>query len=252
MYKSGSLDFGAVIGHSRSSVMSPFDRAHATSYSTLAETVRLSCRPPYRFRDIASYICRKSPTLTHPPAFGAFVSVDSGRISRWSLASEIYILCGTVIEFCLSIVVEHRLVTDRQTDRHWAIVVYHPSIASRGKKERQKAREKGNLFSIDLNTATESLLTTVFPARRYASAVYAVALCLSVTTHFYVLGPGHIFGADDISNLVYKLNAKSTAITHVKVLQYMVHLGSRDLLKFWEISANISETVQDRDIVRHK
>jgi len=28
-----------------------------------------------------------------------------------------------------------------------------------------------------------------------------------------------------------------------------MHLRSRDLLKFWEISANISETVQDRDIV---
>jgi len=28
-----------------------------------------------------------------------------------------------------------------------------------------------------------------------------------------------------------------------------MHLGSRDLLKFWEISAIISETVQDRHIV---
>jgi len=28
-----------------------------------------------------------------------------------------------------------------------------------------------------------------------------------------------------------------------------VHLGSRDLLKFWEISANTPETVQDRHIV---
>jgi len=28
-----------------------------------------------------------------------------------------------------------------------------------------------------------------------------------------------------------------------------VHLGSGDFLKFWEISANISQTVQDRDIV---
>jgi len=27
-----------------------------------------------------------------------------------------------------------------------------------------------------------------------------------------------------------------------------MHLGLRDLLKFWEISANISETVQDRHI----
>jgi len=30
-------------GHSRSSAMSPFDGAHTTSYSTLIETVRLSC-----------------------------------------------------------------------------------------------------------------------------------------------------------------------------------------------------------------
>ena len=53
----------------------------------------------------------------------------------------------------------------------------------------------------------------------------------------------------DISNLVCRLNVKSTAMTHVKVLQYGVHLGSGDLLQFWEISADISETVQDRDIV---
>ena len=33
---------GVVRGHSRSSAMSPFDRAHMTSYSTLIETMRLS------------------------------------------------------------------------------------------------------------------------------------------------------------------------------------------------------------------
>jgi len=43
----------------------------------------------------------------------------------------------------------------------------------------------------------------------------------------------------DVSNLVYRLNVKSTGITHVKVLQYGVHLESRDLIKVWEISANI-------------
>ena len=32
-----------VRGHSRSSVMSPFDRAHSTFYSTLMKTMRLSC-----------------------------------------------------------------------------------------------------------------------------------------------------------------------------------------------------------------
>jgi len=44
-------------------------------------------------------------------------------------------------------------------------------------------------------------------------------------------------------------NVKSTAITHVKDLQYGVYSGSCDLLKFCEISANISEMVQDSDIV---
>ena len=34
---------GVVRGHSRSSAMSPFDRAHTTSYSTLIETMCLSC-----------------------------------------------------------------------------------------------------------------------------------------------------------------------------------------------------------------
>jgi len=42
---------GVVRGHSRSSAMSPFDRAHMTSYLTLIETVSIF----YRFRDIASY-----------------------------------------------------------------------------------------------------------------------------------------------------------------------------------------------------
>jgi len=34
---------GAVRGHSRSLAMSPFDRAPTTSYSTLIETMHLSC-----------------------------------------------------------------------------------------------------------------------------------------------------------------------------------------------------------------
>ena len=35
--------------------MSPFDRAHTTSYSTLIETMRLSL---HRFRDTASYLSK--------------------------------------------------------------------------------------------------------------------------------------------------------------------------------------------------
>ena len=41
--KWGGLEwFGVVRGHSRSTAMSPFDRAHMTSYSTLIETKCLS------------------------------------------------------------------------------------------------------------------------------------------------------------------------------------------------------------------
>jgi len=46
--------FGAVMGHSRSSAMSLFDRAHTTSYSTLIETMRLSCT----VFDIAGYLSK--------------------------------------------------------------------------------------------------------------------------------------------------------------------------------------------------
>ena len=35
--------FGVVRGHPRSLKTAPFDRAHTTSYSSLIETIRLSC-----------------------------------------------------------------------------------------------------------------------------------------------------------------------------------------------------------------
>ena len=54
----------------------------------------------------------------------------------------------------------------------------------------------------------------------------------------------------DISNLVCRLRVKSILALHMlKFCSIEVHLRSRDLLKFWEISANISKTVQDRHIV---
>ena len=51
-----------VRGHSRSWAMPPFDRAYTTSYSTLVETMRLSCTG----FEIEPAICRKSLILTHP------------------------------------------------------------------------------------------------------------------------------------------------------------------------------------------
>ena len=51
-----------VLGHSRSSAMSPFDRVHTNSFSTLIETMRLSCTVfeiyPVICRDIAGYLSK--------------------------------------------------------------------------------------------------------------------------------------------------------------------------------------------------
>ena len=82
--KWGGLGWLAGTGQSRSWAMLPFDRARTTSYSTLVETMRLSCI----VFEIERSICRKSPILTHPPAFGGPVRFDSGRMSLRSLAPE--------------------------------------------------------------------------------------------------------------------------------------------------------------------
>ena len=57
----------AVIGHSRSSAMSQFDRTHTTFYSTLKRNYASIL---YRFRDIASCLSKVAdfnlPDLTYP------------------------------------------------------------------------------------------------------------------------------------------------------------------------------------------
>jgi len=50
----------------------------------------------------------------------------------------------------------------------------------------------------------------------------------------------------DISNLVCRFERKEYWHYMLKFCSMGVHLRSRDLLNVWEISANISETVQDK------
>jgi len=76
--------FGVVRGHSRSTVMSPFDRAHTTFYSTLIETMCLSF---YRFRDIAGYLSKVAdfdpPHLHSAPSYGFLTGVGLKCIARF-------------------------------------------------------------------------------------------------------------------------------------------------------------------------
>ena len=112
---------GVVKGHPRSSAMSPFDRAHRTSYSF---SNRNHASILYRFRDTAHYLSKFADfTLSHlhlvprirvtPFKFPKDFWRQKTRVSRVPRLS-----CGTVCVFlCIAISVEHRLVTDRQTDR---------------------------------------------------------------------------------------------------------------------------------------
>ena len=106
--------FGVVRGHSRSMAMSPFDRAHTTSYSTLIETMRLSCTV---LRDIASYLSKVDdfdpPHLHSAPPRG--VTAVEFRGDLWRQKTRVPGLsCGVVcVILRLAVLVELRLVTDR-------------------------------------------------------------------------------------------------------------------------------------------
>jgi len=58
-----------------------------------------------------------------------------------------------------------------------------------------------------------------------------------------------IYGADEAGHFIFGLQIKRRLLP-LCMLKFLniVHLGSLDLLKFGEISVNISEMVQDRDI----
>jgi len=65
------------------------------------------------------------------------------------------------------------------------------------------------------------------------------------------LKTGRIFAADEARHFRFgrQIDRNEYNQTHEKFHSMEVYLLSRDFLKFLEITANISETVPDRDIV---
>ena len=109
---------GAVRGHSRSSAMSPFDRARTTSYSTLIETMRLSCT---RFWDIAGYLSKVTdfdPPHLHLASLPIRVAPVKFRGDLWRQKTRLP-PCA-IMWFCLCDPVFSRFsrtaTCDRQTD----------------------------------------------------------------------------------------------------------------------------------------
>ena len=132
MYKLGY--FWALRGHSMSLEISTFDRVHATSYSTSIETVHLSCT----VFEIQRVICLKLPILTHPtcmwrPHRGLHLVEFHGDFWRQEIRLR-GLSSGVVclILIFLSVLAEHRPLTDRQTQAH---SIYRTSIASRSKNK---------------------------------------------------------------------------------------------------------------------
>ena len=130
--------FEVVRGHARSSAMSPFDRAHTISYSSLIETMRHACT----VFEIRQVICRNSPTSTNPtwiwrPHWGwprsnfeKIFGISKPESLRYRAA------CGVVCVFlCLAILLEDRHVTDKHRHRRTDTASWHipREHSSRGK-----------------------------------------------------------------------------------------------------------------------
>jgi len=108
--------FAIVRGHPRSWAMPPFDRVHTTSYSTLIETVSIF----RHFRDIAGYLSKVAdfdPSHLHlAPSYG-MTPVEFRGDLRHQKTRVPGLSCGVVcVILRLAVLVEHRLVTDRQRD----------------------------------------------------------------------------------------------------------------------------------------
>ena len=153
--------FGVVRGHSRSTAMSPFDRARA--YDFLFNFNRNHAFILYRFRDIASYLSKVTdfhpPHLHSAPSQG--VTPVEFRGDLWHQKTRVFgVSCGVVyVILRLAVFVELRLVTDRRTrTQTQAHGQYRGCIASRGKNCAMSLICRRNVFSCLLKVSSVTSL----------------------------------------------------------------------------------------------
>ena len=104
-------------GHSRSTAMSPFDRAHTTSYSTLIETMCSYILPFSKYSGHLSNVADFDPPHLHLAPPQGVVPVEFHE-DLWQQKTRVPGLsCGVVyVILRLAVLVEQRLVSDGRTD----------------------------------------------------------------------------------------------------------------------------------------
>jgi len=67
---------------------------------------------------------------------------------------------------------------------------------------------------------------------------------------FFKIGPNHIFGIGEVKHIKCRvlIDIVEYWCMRDRLLPKGMYLGSRDVYTFWEISDNVSETVQVRPI----
>ena len=113
--------FWGVMGHPRSSETQPFDTAHTTSYSTLIETMRLSCTIFELQRVLQSKVTNFNPPHLHLSSPQGVIPFEF-RSELWCQKTRIKGLsCGVICAILhLALLIQYRSVTEThaQTHRH--------------------------------------------------------------------------------------------------------------------------------------
>jgi len=106
-----------------------------------------------------------------------------------------------------------------------------------------KARYFKFHIPVGSNKCCISLVMTDYPPSGHGQVTWLV---------LYIFGPRPYLWADEARRFRFCLQTEHKRVLPLHMLKFcstVVHSGLHNLLKFWEISANISETVQDRDTV---